>query len=442
MKLEKTMEKKLYRCYENSNTMLLRAEKTIPLGTQTFSKSYMNFVRGAYPMFLERGEGAYVWDIDGNEYIDFLLALMPIVLGYNDKDINRAIHDQLLKGISFSFATRLEVELAEKLVELIPSAEMVRFGKNGSDVTSGALRVARAYTGRDKVAVCGYHAWHDWYIASTSYNLGVPDIEKSYIDVFKYNDLNSLESLLKKEPDSYAAIILEPANSTEPQEGFLEGVRSLADQYGVVLVFDEIVSGWRAHLSGAQTLYGVVPDLSCFGKAMGNGMPISALMGRREIMKTVDKVFLSSTFAGETLSIAAAIATIDKLIETNAISQMHETASWLKKNMNRQIIDLGMDEFIEIGGVSWWPRVLWKEKAPEDHQLAISLLRQELAETGILIGSGLNLCLSHCEEAMKDEILKRWAPALINLKSMFSSRDPIKYLRGEKMRAPFQVRKL
>lgn len=429
-----------YRSFKKSNDMLMRAEKIIPLGTQTFSKSHLNFVRGAFPFFLERGQGAHVWDIDGNEYIDFLLALMPVILGYNDTDVNHAINEQMTKGISFSLASELEVELAEKLIELIPCAEMVRFGKNGSDVTAGALRVSRAFTGRDKVAVCGYHSWHDWYISATHYNLGVPSIEKSLINTFQYNNLDSLEELLKKEPDNYAAIIMEPANAVEPHAGFLEGVRALADQYGVVLVFDEIVTGWRAHLSGAQFLYGVTPDLSCFGKAMGNGMPISALVGRKDIMQIVEKVFLSSTFGGETLSIAAAIATIEKMIATDAIPKMLETASWLRENINQKILKHKMAEYISIEGVTWWPRVVWNEAAPEDKMLATSLLRQELAEAGILQGQGLNICLSHHDEITRNEIINRWDKALSDLLPAFSSDNPSDHLRGSLMKPPFQVR--
>lgn len=391
-------------------------------------------------MFLERGEGAYVWDVDGNKYIDFLLALMPVITGYNDQEINDAVTKQLSKGISFSFATEIEVQLAEKLIELIPCAEMVRFGKNGSDATAGALRVARAHTGREKVAVCGYHSWHDWYIASTTFNLGVPSLEKGLISKFSYNNIQSLENLLKAEPNSYAAIILEPANAVEPADNFLEDVRAIADKYGVVLVFDEIVSGWRAGLSGAQTLYNVTPDLSCFGKAMGNGMPISALVGRKKIMKSVEKVFLSSTFGGETLSLAASLAVIKKLERTDAITKMHGAADWYKKNINKLITRHGLQQHISIGGVSWWPRIIWEDAAPDDKFLATSLLRQELAQAGILQGSGLNLCLSHVDDKVKNEVIQSWDQALSQLKRSLLSNNPTQFLLGDIMRSHYQVR--
>lgn len=434
------MTDSLYKSFGKTNAMLERAEQVIPLGTQTFSKSHLNFVRGAYPLFLDRGQGAYVWDLDGNDYIDFLAALMPVVLGYNDADINQAIIVQLEKGISFSFATEAEVILAEKLVDLIPSAEMVRFGKNGSDATTGAVRIARAFTGREKIAVCGYHAWHDWYLAATPLNLGVPKQEKELIDTFKYNDLDSLEDLLKKDPGGYAVIMMEVANAVNPAPGFLDGVRKLADQYGVVLVFDEIVAGWRSDIGGAQKFYGVTPDLSCFGKAMGNGMPIAALVGRKDIMKMAEKVFLSSTFGGEAASIAASIATIDKMEKTQCASRILDTSAYLKKELNAVQEDKNMTDIITIGGVDWWPRMVWGDNAPEDKMLATSLLRQELAEAGIIIGSGFNMMLSHCNDETRSVIVNRWTKAMDALKVIFESNDPARYLRGEKMQPPYQVR--
>lgn len=428
------------RSFEKSNLLLERAEKVIPLGSQTFSKSYLNFVKGAYPLFLDHGKGGRVWDVDGNEYIDFLLALMPVVLGYCDPDVDQAVINQLQKGISFSFSTELESILAEKLIKIIPSAEMVRFGKNGSDATAGAMRVARAYTGREKIAACGYHAWHDWYIASTPFSLGIPECDKGLISKFTYNDLDSLEDLLKKDPDGYAAIIMEPANAVDPKDGFLQGVRDLAHKYGAVLVFDEIVSGWRTGLGGAQSYYGVTPDLSCFGKAMGNGMPISALVGQRDYMKTIEKVFLSSTFGGETLSIAASIAVIDKMERLNVPGAMHTTAKFLKNEINQVSRDTGLQDYIEIGGVEWWPRILFKNIGAADTMLATSLLRQELAEAGIIHGAGISMCYAHCLGDEPNEIVRRWKVALDAYKPAITSNNPASYLRGDVMRPPYQVR--
>ncbi|HUU24574.1 MAG TPA: aminotransferase class III-fold pyridoxal phosphate-dependent enzyme, partial [Methyloceanibacter sp.] len=301
------------RRFDRSGALYERALKVIPTASQTFSKAATGTVEGAAPLFLERGEGARVWDPDGNVYIDYVMGLLPVVLGYRDPDVDGAIRTQLDRGITFSLATELEAELAESLCELIPCAEMVRFGKNGSDATSAAVRLARAFTGRDKIAICGYHGWHDWYIGTTARHLGVPQAIRDLSIAFPFNDLDALEALLKAEPDRFAAVILEPEGLDAPLPGFLDAVRGLCDTYGVVLVFDEIITGFRRHLGGAQAVHGVTPDLASFGKAMANGMPISAIVGRGEIMRLMEDIFFSGTFGGEALSLAASIATIDKL---------------------------------------------------------------------------------------------------------------------------------
>ena len=238
--------------FKKSNLLYERSLKSIPLASQTFSKSALNYPRGASPLFFEKGEGAYVWDYDGNKYIDYVLGLMPMILGYRDPEVDLAIKNQLNKGIIFSLPTDLEIELSELLIRLIPSAEMVRFGKNGSDVTSAAIRLARAFTNRNRIAICGYHGWHDWYIGSTIRNLGVPKSVSDLTSKFNFNDSESLESLLKSDPNGYAAVIMEPTGAFEPKQGFLEEVKELCVKYGVVLVFDEIVSGFRVNLGGAQ----------------------------------------------------------------------------------------------------------------------------------------------------------------------------------------------
>ena len=225
-------------------------------------------------MFLTHGQGARVWDVDGNEYVDLVSALMPVVLGYNDPDVNYAVRNQLDKGVIFSLATELEAQLSEKLVEVIPCAEKVRFGKNGSDVTTAAIRVARAYTGRDKVIVCGYHGWQDWYIGSTTRNKGVPEAVQGLTYKVPYNDLDAVENLLKENPDQFAALIMEPMNVAEPAPNYLNDLKALLHKHGALLIFDEVITGFRFSIGGAQELFGVTPDLASFGKAMGNGMPI------------------------------------------------------------------------------------------------------------------------------------------------------------------------
>ena len=233
--------------------------------------------------------------------------------GYRDPDVDLAIRRQLTRGISFSLPTTLEMELAERLVKHIPCAEMVRFGKNGTDATSAAVRLARAATKRDRLILLGYHGWQDWYIGATTRNLGVPACVSALSHLAPYGDLEAIEDLFARHPGEFAAVMLEPMNTVEPAPGYLKGLKDLVHRHGALLIFDEIITGFRWSIGGAQARYGVTPDLACFGKAMGNGMPISAVVGRADIMRLMEDIFYSGTFGGETLSLAAAIATIDKI---------------------------------------------------------------------------------------------------------------------------------
>lgn len=304
--------------YKNSRELLKRAKKITPLGAQTFSKSYRYFCEGNSPSFMEKGKGAHVWDVDENKYIDFICGLGPVTLGYNDQRINEAITKQMEKGIIFSQPAPISIELSEKLIEIIPCAEMVRFVKNGSDATSAAVRLARAYTERDIIATCGYHGMQDWYIGSTVNNKGVPQKVCELSQSFDYNNIESLESLFAKYPNKIAAVILEPIQSNGPEEGYLQKVKEIAQDNGAVLIFDEVVSGFRYALGGASELYSVTPDLVTLGKGMANGMPISAVAGKKELLNLIsDGVFISTTFGGEALSIAAALETINILQEKN-----------------------------------------------------------------------------------------------------------------------------
>ena len=246
--------------YQSSEGLLERALKTIPMGCQTFSKSYVHYPKGRSPFFAEKGDGSYLYDVDGNRYIDVVSALAAVTLGYSDKDVNSAIKQQLEKGIIYSLSAEPEVTLAEKITSLIPCAEMVRFGKNGSDATTAAIRLSRAYTGRDEVVVCGYHGWHDWYIGSTDKNLGVPDQVRQLTHTFSYNNTESLKSILNQRKGKIAAVIMEPMNMTYPETGFLQSVRELCSENKTLLIFDETVTGFRFGMSGAQGVFGVIPD--------------------------------------------------------------------------------------------------------------------------------------------------------------------------------------
>src|SRR2546425_4893353 len=326
--------------FEKSMAWLRRAEALIPGASQTFSKGPNQFVRGASPLFLERGEGARVWDVDGNEYLDFTMALCAVSLGYADPDVNAAVARQLERGVLFTLAHPLEAEVAEQLCRLIPCAEMVRFGKNGSDVTSGAVRLARAFTGRDVIAACGYHGWQDWYVGTTTRSLGVPKSVRALTRTFTYNRIETLEQLFDEHPGQVAAVIMEPVGIEAPRPQFLESVRELCTRHGTLLIFDEIVTGFRLAPGGAQEHFAVLPDLACFGKGMSNGFPLSALVGRRQIMALLEEVFFSFTAGGGAGALAARLSPIGKKKREGGIPPPHPERT--RPNSNHQPISYAL----------------------------------------------------------------------------------------------------
>jgi glutamate-1-semialdehyde 2,1-aminomutase len=385
------------RSYTNSQAQFASATKIIPLAAQTFSKSYLQYPQPS-PLFLSHGQGGEVFDIDGNAYVDLVSALLPNVLGYRDHDIDTAIRRQLSSGISFSLATSLEEELAQELVRLIPCAEAVRFGKTGTDVTTAAIRLARAYTGRDRVLICGgYHGWADW---SVERNLGVP------MGVRTLTERRQFGTYLASDYDfdQFAAIIVEPEGNPE----YLAYLREKCSQRGTVLIFDEVITGFRFDLGGAQKLYGVTPDLATFGKAMANGMPLSAVTGRRDIMakfEPPDNIFYSGTFFGETLSLAAGLATIRKLEREDILPQLWRTGTKLTLGANALIDKHGLKDLIRLSGKPAFVRVFF-----HDDKIA-ALFRKEMVASGTLITASHNICAAHGPSEIK-RVLKSYDHAL------------------------------
>ncbi len=388
--------------FARSNTKLKEVLEIIPTGSQTFSKSHLQYPKDNAPLFIERGQGARVWDIDGHEYIDMVNGLMAVSLGYNDPDVNAAIVEQLSRGICFSLPSELEYELAQLLVDIIPCAEMVRFGKNGSDATSAAIRLARAYTGRDKVLVCGYHGWQDWYIGSTARHLGVPDSVRALTKTVPYNDLDALETLLNTE--EYAAFILEPMNVTLPKPGYLEGVRALTTKTGTVMVFDEIVTGFHYALGGAQEYFGVTPDLSSFGKGMGNGMPIGAILGRRDIMKLQDDIFFSGTFGGEALSLAASIATIKKMQREPVIEKLWSAGQRLCTDVEALIKENGLEDVLSFKGLAPWKVAAFEGRGEITPMAIRTFIQKDLIAQGVLFLVSHNMSYAFTEQDHQDVV--------------------------------------
>ena len=381
--------------YQHSEAMLARAERVIPLGSQTFSKSKTQYPFGVSPYFVTHGKGSRVWDVDGNEYVDFINSLCSVTLGYCDPDVTAAVQVQLHKGTIFSLGTELEIVVAEKLVEMVPSAEMVRFGKNGSDATSGAIRLARAFTGRDRVAVCGYHGWQDWYIGSTARNRGVPKSVGALTHNWTYNDPDSLKTLLVQYPGEFAAVIMEPMNVAFPKPGFLEEVQALCRKEGTLLVFDETITGFRYANGGAQELFGVIPDLATFGKGLANGYPVSAVAGRADVMKLMEEIFFSFTFGGETLSLAAALATLEKLQREPVVQTMNRTGEQVIRQTQTLIDSHGLGDVLSLCGHPTWSFLTFKDARGHSMWEIKTLFMQEVLKRGVLAIGTHNISYAH-----------------------------------------------
>ncbi|HNR27124.1 MAG TPA: aminotransferase class III-fold pyridoxal phosphate-dependent enzyme [Bacteroidales bacterium] len=379
------MSKKLK--LEISDNMYQKALKIIPGAIAGIRRPY-NFVPGEYPIYFDHAKGGRVTDVDGNEYIDMLCAYGPIIIGHREEEIDNAVIEQIQnKGFCFSLTQPIQNKLAEKLIELIPSAEMASFVKTGSDATSVAIRVARASTERVKVIRCGYHGWHDWCVEVKG---GIP--RKLWEDVyeFHYNELDELEDLMKQHGDETAAIIITPVGHPMaekvqmPKPGFLEGVRALADKYGTVLVFDEIRSGFRYDLGGAQKLFGVTPDLSVFGKAMANGYPIGAVVGKEKYMKVLaDKVFLSSTFFPNSLEQVAALKTIEILERDNILDKVKAKGELFGKRLQEIVRDVPYD--VEVSGIPLMPFITFKKDADNLYKKLRPGFYTELIRRGVFL---------------------------------------------------------
>jgi glutamate-1-semialdehyde-2,1-aminomutase len=423
---------------ERSQELKRRAEQLIPSVAQTFSKGPSQFPQGAAPVFLERGLGAHVWDVDGNEYIDYVMALGSVILGHRHEPVDRRVREQLARGVSFSMPHPVELELAELLVEVVPCAEMVRFAKNGSDATSGAVRLARAITGRDVVVCCGYHGWQDWFVGTTTRNRGVPAAVAQLTKTFTFNDLSSLENVLAENRDRVAAVILEPTGVVAPEPGFLEGVVELTRREGALLVFDEVVTGFRIALGGAQERFGVLPDIACVGKAMGNGYAIAAVVGRADLMQAFDEIFFSFTFAGDPAAIAAGIATIEELRSTDALERMDLLGTRLMKGFNQIAGDLGISDVTSCAGYGVRNVIAFSDRAGGDPLILKSLFQQEVIRRGILSGGYHNMSAAH-DDSDVDATLRVYGQALGVLAEAVASGTPTDYLTSEPVKAVFRA---
>jgi glutamate-1-semialdehyde 2,1-aminomutase len=389
-----------------SEALRKRAHEKIPGGSHTYAKGDDQYPVGA-PAFIVRGQGCRVWDLDGREFIEYGMGLRSVTLGHAYPAVVEAAAAAMKQGVNFTRPSPLELDAAERLLGLIDGADMAKFAKNGSDVTTAAVKLARAHTGRDLVAICRdqpFFSTDDWFIGTTAMPAGIPQSIRAMTLSFRYNDLDSVDTLFRRHKGQIAGLVLEPASAQEPAPGFLEGLRARCNAEGVILIFDEMITGFRWHRGGAQKLYGVVPDLSAFGKAIANGFSVSALVGKRALMDLGgirherERVFLLSTTHGaETHALAAAIATM-KIYEAEGVVEfLHRQGARLRAGIDEAVRRLGLTGHFQLLGRDC--NLVYAAKDPEGKpsQAYRTLVLQEALKRGILMPS-LVVSYSHHDD--------------------------------------------
>lgn len=391
----------------------------IPGGSHTYAKGDDQFPE-PMPVYIDRGLGCHIWDVDGNEFIEYGMGLRSVTLGHNFQPVVEAAQKQMLKGTNFGRPAKIELECAEVFLDMIEGAEMVKFSKNGSDAINGALKLARAYTGRNLVGICAEHPFFsvdDWFIGTTPMNSGIPDVLQTLTKKFFYNDLESIEKMFADNPGKVACIILEPEKYDPPKDDFLNKAKEICHKNGALFILDEMITGFRWHNGGAQKKYNVVPDLSTFGKAMGNGFSVAALTGKREFMALggihhkKERVFLLSTTHGaETHSLAAAIATMEFYRDKDVVGFLDQQGSRLKEGVNKASRELGVEDKISIIGPNCCSVFTTKDQNGNPSQPFRTLFLQELMKNGLLMPSSI-VSYSHSDVDI-DETIKRMYEAM------------------------------
>jgi len=424
--------------YLESTRMLALVENRIPLASQTFSKSRTQYPPKISPLFVTHSLGCKTWDIDGNEYIDLVSSLAAVTIGYGDPEVNRAVIEQLKLGVTLSLPSLLEYEVAQLIGDLVPSAEKIRFAKTGSDATAGAIRLARAFTKRDHVFLGGYHGWQDWYIGSTSMHLGVPESVQRLSHPFVMNDIESFENLLAQFKDEVAAVILEPISYVSPTKEFLDYLRKRTFELGIVLIFDETVTGFRIAPGGAQEFLGITPDLSTFGKGIANGFPLSVLCGRADIMNLLDRIFFSGTFGGELLSLAAAKVVLTKVRDEGVTKTLASNGEKLNSAVSGVIQNLNF-QGLRLSGHPSWQFLVWNEEEFKDLSKAKTLFMQEMFFEGVLILGSHNTTIAHDEIAIQ-KVAEGYLQALTRVQKAEHSQSYSENLLVEPLKPLFRVR--
>jgi glutamate-1-semialdehyde aminotransferase len=385
-----------------------KAKKIIPGGTQLLSKRSEQFLPEQWPSYYKKAKGVEIWDLDGNKFVDMsLMGVGACVLGYADDDVNEAVKKAVEDGTMTTLNCSEEVELAELLLNLHPWADMVRYAKTGGEAMAIAVRIARAYTGKDKIAFCGYHGWHDWYLSANLADdknldghllpglepLGVPKGLKGTAIPFNYNKIEELEEIVKN--NDIGVIVMEPIRHHEQKNNFLRNARNIADEIGAALIFDEISSGWRMRVGGAHELYKVYPDIAVYGKAMGNGFPMAAIVGKGEVMDIAQESFISSTYWTDRIGPVAAIATISKMLENNVPVHLCKIGNLISEGWGK----LAKEHNLKIDIMNAVPPLTtFVFNYERDSQALHTLFTQEMLERGFLASKSVYASYSHNEE--------------------------------------------
>lgn len=430
--------------YEKNIEFGKRARSLIPAGAHTYSKADDQFSYNA-PRIIERGQGCYLWDVDGNRFQDMGMSLGACMLGHAYEPILDAVRAELSNGVNFLRPAKIEGDLAEIVCDLIPSADMVKFGKNGSDVTTAAVKLARAFTGRKYIARCAEHPFFsldDWFIGSTVVTRGVPEEISNLTLQFKYNDIEGLENLFQQYPNQIAGVILEPVSQTEPKENYLKDLKAICEKNGAVLIFDEIVCGFRFQLGGVQKMYGVTPHLSTFGKAVGNGFSCSFLVGRKDIMNLGgidegERVFLLSTTHGaETHCLAAAKAVIAEFKKNDIVGHFWKTGKMLQDGVNKIAEQLGATKYVKTFGYPVKPGFSFLDENGEASMTARTLFLEETTARGLLMPY-VAPCYAHKEEHINFAV-DVIGDALKSMKHFAENGGMIKGVQGELVKPVFR----
>lgn len=428
-----------------SRELTRRLHELVPGGAHTYAKGDDQYPEHLAPV-ISHGDGAHVWDVDGNRYIEYGSGLRSVSLGHAHPGVLDAVRRELGKGSNFVRPSVIEVEAAERFLATVPTADMVKFAKNGSDVTTAAVRLARAVTGRPLVAICGdqpFFSVDDWFIATTPMSAGVPGDIADLTVTFPYGDLPAVDALLRQHDGQIACLVLEPAGQQEPPPGYLAGLRALADEHGVVLIFDEMITGFRWSEAGAQGLYGVTPDLSTFGKALGNGFAVSALAGRRELMErggfhhSHERVFLLSTTHGaETHALAAAMAVLRIYVEDGITARLHERGDRLAAGVREAAAAMDVAEHVLVRGRSSNLVFATLDGAGQPSQEYRTLFLRQLIEGGVLAPSFV------ASSALTDSDIARTVDVVGQACAVYRKAldhdDPTAWLRGRPVRPAFR----